>query len=58
MSNTPAAQLARLKVNYPTWRIERAGEGFRATGAADVKLSADSLADLEAKLRSATHGED
>jgi hypothetical protein len=60
MSRTPAAELARLKVQYPAWRIDRrtveaaSGPGYsrivaveRGTGRV---LSDATVAGLEAKL--------
>ena len=53
MSTTPAAELARLRVQFPDWRIVRSRAGaflacHRVTGA---RLSGRTVADLETQLR-------
>jgi hypothetical protein len=56
VSQTPAAHLARLKVTYQGWRIERSssGTGFRAhrreERAAPNFIYAPTLGELEAAL--------
>jgi hypothetical protein len=59
MSETPAAWLARLKVAFPRWSIERVppgeGAGFTACralpGGRSQSLYAPTLAELECGLR-------
>jgi hypothetical protein len=57
MSRTPAAQLARLKVTYQSWYIQRTAEGGftaqprRGWGGHDI--SAPTVAELENALAGA-----
>jgi hypothetical protein len=51
MSNTPAGQLARAKVQWARWVIARSGDLFTATPRYGGRvLRASSLAELEAQL--------
>jgi hypothetical protein len=54
----PAAQLARLKREYPDWSIRFVEEGFglEATMGGAARLWAEALANLEAQLRLAGAG--
>jgi hypothetical protein len=49
MSTTPAATLARLKLTYANWQIERKGLMWRATYG-DAVIGWTSLGDLEQQL--------
>lgn len=52
MSRTPAAELARIKVNYPAWSIRRDdGDGsFTAKRKGHKTIRAPTLADLALAL--------
>lgn len=50
MSRTPAAELARIKVNHPTWRIRATDEGFEAVRDG-AQIQAATLTELEASLQ-------
>ena len=54
MSRTPAAQLARLKVTYQSWHVQRpAGDSFTAQprgGRGRRSISALTVAELENAL--------
>ena len=53
MSNTPAAQLARLKVTFPQWSIRpvTSGEGYTAHNqATGEQIHAATVAGLEYQL--------
>ena len=48
MSITPAAALARLKVQYPEWKITQAGDLYTATNRdSGRRLRARSISSLE-----------
>ena len=53
MGTTPAAQIARLKVTYPAWRITRTAEDCQAVLRADSSkwLVAQGPRELEALLQ-------
>lgn len=51
MSNTPAAQLARLKVTYQGWRLSRSSDGFTAVERRTGRtITADTVTELENQL--------
>lgn len=59
MSRTPAAEAARLRIQYPEWTIERAPDGWRAKhplrqrhphGPLSVGVAAPSVAVLETMI--------
>jgi hypothetical protein len=53
VSNTPAAQLARLKVTFPAWTIRpvESGTGYTAhNGATGEQVHAATVASLEYRL--------
>jgi hypothetical protein len=50
VSNTPAAQLARLKVVYPTWTITKRDDGSLHAVNGKRRVEAQSVASLERKM--------
>jgi hypothetical protein len=51
MSTTPAAELARVKTQFPLWAIHRTAEGFSAVNQATrQRVYSKTLAELEHKL--------
>jgi hypothetical protein len=51
MANTPAAVLARLKIQYPAWRIERQAGLFTATERDGKRvIRAGSIGQFESQL--------
>ena len=53
MSTTPAANLARLRCTYPTWKIERRGDLWRAVNGTRV-IAWTTAGDLEQQLAKQT----
>jgi hypothetical protein len=51
MSTTPAAELARLKLQWPLWAIGRTeGVGYLALGPGGERIETETLAELEQTL--------
>ena len=54
MSNTPAAALARMKIQYPAWRIERQADLLIATERNGKRvIRATNIGEFESQLAKA-----